>query len=116
MASRIFSAYINDSRSIIEHFCFPIFPDGKDFRHIISTDYCLILQSDINSKQNWFTANRTELNACKEKVISFSGIINALAFNYVHSNSDILHENYIKDFCVYFTLHCYTSVDINLHL
>jgi hypothetical protein len=81
----------------------------KIFRHITPTDDCLLLQSDINSMQNWFIANRMKLNAGKKKGISSSGVTNALVFNYVHSNAGILHANCIKDFCVYLTLHCISN-------
>jgi hypothetical protein len=72
--------YVNDLCSKINHRCFFfLFTDGiKLFIGIIiiiTIDICLLLQKDINSVQNLYTANHMNFNTGKTNVLTFSFVL-----------------------------------------
>jgi hypothetical protein len=96
---------MNDLCSKVTHCNFPLFADDiKIFRCITSTDDCFLLQSDISSVRNLYTANHMKLMLMKQ-VIFFSRETNMLTSNYVicTQNSDILRTDCIKDFVSFLT-------------
>jgi hypothetical protein len=98
----LFIIYMNDRCSKITHCNFLFLPDDvKIFRRITSIDHCILLQSAINSEQNWCTANHMNINAVKTKVISFSRRPNTLTLNYVICNTDILRTDCTEDLGVF---------------
>jgi hypothetical protein len=110
----IFNIFINDLCNAISHSRYLLFADDiKIFRAIKSPYEFSLLQSDIDSVQNWRTAIFMKLNISKTRVISFSRKTIKLIFHYKLCHSSITRIDSITDLGVFTDseLHFHNHVD-----
>jgi hypothetical protein len=89
---------INDICDSISYSKFILFADDlKIYRNINYVHDYKLLQSDINSVQNWCFENAMTLNVGKTTIISFTRKTVGLHFNYKLSNNPILRSQCVKD-------------------
>jgi hypothetical protein len=110
----LFNIFIDDLCNSIKHCNFLFFADDlKIFRVVKSPHDCLLLQSDINSVNDWCTANTMRLNAAKTRVVSYTRKTNFLSYKYQLCHNTITRTSSIKDLGVFFDskLHFHSHVD-----
>jgi hypothetical protein len=95
MIIRVSINYICDSISYSKYILFA--DELKIYRNINYVHDCKLLQSDINSVQNWCFGNAMTLNVGKTTIISFTRKTVGLHFNYKLSNNHILRSQCVKD-------------------
>jgi hypothetical protein len=94
----LFNVFINDLCNSIKHCNFLFFADDlKIFRVVKSPHVCLLFQSDINSVNDWCTANTMMLNAAKTRVVSYTRKTNFLSYKYQLCHNTISRTSSIKD-------------------
>jgi hypothetical protein len=111
----LFSLFINYLCNSINHCKFLIFADDlKIFRVINSPHDCFSLESDINSVNDWCSANSMRLNIAKTRVVSYFRKVNVLRYDYQLCHATITRTSNIKDLGVFFDskLHFHNHVDI----
>jgi hypothetical protein len=91
----IFINYICDSISYSKYLLFA--GDLKVHYNINYVRDCKLLQSDINSMQNWCFENGMTLNVGKTTIISFTRKTVGLHFHYKLSNNPISRSQCVKD-------------------
>jgi hypothetical protein len=96
----LFNIFINDNCDYISYSKYLLFADDlKIYRNINNVHDCKLLQSDINSMQNWCFENGMTLNVGKttSTIISFTRKTVGFHFNYKLSNNPILCSHCVKD-------------------
>jgi hypothetical protein len=87
----------------VNHCKFLIFADDlKIFRVINSPHDCLLLQSDINSVNDWCAANSLKINFSKTCVMSYSRKTHVLSYEYQLCATAVTRTSSIKDLGVFF--------------
>jgi hypothetical protein len=71
--------------------------DLKIYRNLNNVHDCKLLQSDINSVQNWCFENGMTLTVGKTTIISLTRKTVGFHFNYKLSNNPTLHSQFVKD-------------------
>jgi hypothetical protein len=109
----VFNLFINDLCNSVHYCKFLISADVKIFGIINSPHDCLILQSDINSVNDWSIANSMRLNTAKTYVVAYTRKTNVLSYNYWLCHATITCAISIKDLGVFFDskLHFHNHVD-----
>jgi hypothetical protein len=94
----LFNIFINDICDSISCSKYLLFADDlKIYLNINNVHDCKLLQSDINSVQNWRFENGMTLNVGKTTIISFTRKTVGFHFNYKLSNNPILRSQFVKD-------------------
>jgi hypothetical protein len=94
----LFNIFINDICDSVSYSKYLLFAgDLKIYRNINNVHDCKLLQSDINSVQNWCFENGITLNVGKTTIISFTRKTVGFHFNYKLSNNPILRSQCVKD-------------------
>jgi hypothetical protein len=110
----LFNIVINDICDSISYSKYLLSADDlKVYRNMNYVHDCKLLQSDINSVQNWCFENSITLTVGKTTIISFTRKTVGLHFNYKLSNNPILRSQYVKDLGVLLdsTLYFHHHVD-----
>jgi hypothetical protein len=113
LGSFLFNIFIDDLCNSIKHCNLLFFADDlKIFRVVRSPHDCLFLQSDINSVNDWCTANTMRLNSDKTRVVSYTRKTNFLSYKYQLCHNTITRTSSIKDLGVFFDpkLHFHSHV------
>jgi hypothetical protein len=94
----LFNIFINDICDSIYYSKYLLFADDlKIYRNTNNAHDCKLLQSDINSVQNWCFQKGITLTVGKTTIISFTRKTFGFHFNYKLSNNPILRCQCVKD-------------------
>jgi hypothetical protein len=94
----LFNICINYICDSVSYYKYLLFADNlKIYRNINNVHDCKLLQSDINSVQNWCFENGMTLNVSKTTIISLTRKTVGFHFNYKLSNIPILRSQCVKD-------------------
>lgn len=98
-----YNAYIYDIGQVIKHSKHLLYADDKKiFLRVRSVDDCKLLQNDLYSLLDYYTANRINISIEKCQTISFTRKKNPIEFSYHFNNVQIERVYLVRDLGVYF--------------